>query len=131
MTGVLAAAAGCAATADPAPVSPELGTEFTLAPGETVRLDGDRLVVSFGDVPADSRCPAGADCVWEGDATVVTEVTAGGQRSRSELHTNSRFATGVTVGGYRIDLVSLRPSPPADGAVPAGDYRADLLVTRA
>ncbi|MEV3960324.1 hypothetical protein AB0M34_05395 [Nocardia sp. NPDC050193] len=129
VTGVLAAAAGCDASAEPPPVSPRLGTEFTLAPGEAARLDDDRLMVSFDEVSADGRCPAGTACVWEGDATVVTEVTVGAQRSRHELHTNQRFATGVTVGRYRIALVALRPSPPASEPVPAADYRADLLIT--
>jgi hypothetical protein len=129
VAGILAAAAGCGASAGPPPVSPQLGTEFTLAPGETARLDDDRLTVSFEEVTVDSRCPAGTACVWEGDATVVTAVTVGAQRSRHELHTNQRFSTGVTVGRYRIELVALRPSPPASGPVPGGDYRAELLVT--
>ncbi|MEV0110215.1 hypothetical protein AB0H42_28300 [Nocardia sp. NPDC050799] len=128
VAGVLAVAAGCGA-AEPTPVSPQLGTEFTLAPGETARLDGTRLTVMFGEVPADSRCPDGAACVWEGDATVVTEVTVGDQRSRHELHTSPRFATEAAVGGYRIELVTLRPFRPASGTVPGGDYRVDLLVT--
>ncbi|WP_157105955.1 hypothetical protein [Nocardia sienata] len=127
--GVLAATAGCGASAEPPPVSPRLGTEFTLAPGETARLDDDRLTVSFDQVSADGRCPVGTTCVWEGDATVITEVTAGAQRSRHELHTNQRFSTEVTVGRYRIALVALRPSPPASGPVSGGEYRVDLLVT--
>ncbi|MGW3277648.1 hypothetical protein [Nocardia rhamnosiphila] len=129
VTGVLAAAAGCGASAEPPPASPQLGTQFTLAPGETARPDDDRLTVAFEKVSADGRCPAGTACVWEGDATVVTEVTVGAQRYRHELHTNQQFATGVTVGRYRIELVALRPSPPASGPVPSGEYRADLLVT--
>lgn len=129
VTGVLAAAVGCGASAEPPPASPPLGTEFTLGLGETARLDDDRLTVSFDAVAADGRCPSGTACVWEGDAMVVTEVILGAQRSRHELHTHQQFATGVTVGRYRIELVALRPSPPASGPVPGGEYRADLLVT--
>ncbi|MGW5384300.1 hypothetical protein [Nocardia sp. NPDC003963] len=129
VAGLCAVAAGCGAPAGPPADSPRLGTEFTLAPGDTVRLDGDRLTVSFDGVSADSRCPARAQCVWEGDAIVVAAVSVGEQRSSAELHTSRRFATGATVGGYRIELVALRPSRPADGVVPAAEYRADLLVT--
>ncbi|MET8798803.1 hypothetical protein ABZV91_20625 [Nocardia sp. NPDC004568] len=129
VTAALTAAVGCGARAEPPPVSPQLGAAFTLAPGETARLDQDRLTVTFGEVPADSRCPAGTDCVWEGDATVIAEAAAGGQSSRHELHTNRRFPTGATVGRYRIELVALRPSRPGIGMVPAPDYRAELLVT--
>ncbi|MEU4840375.1 hypothetical protein [Nocardia testacea] len=129
VTVALTAALGCGASAEPPPVSPRLGAPFTLAPGETARLDRDRLTVSFGEVPADSRCPAGPTCVWEGDATVVIEVAVGSRSSRHELHTNGRFATGAAVGGYRIELVALRPSRPESAVVPAADYRAELLVT--
>lgn len=132
LAGLLPGATGCGASAQPPsfPVLAELGETFTLSAGASARLDDDRVIVSFAEVPADSRCPVGTACVWEGDATVVAEVTVGGRRSRPELHTGPRFATVAIVDGYRIELVALRPSPPPDGAVPVGDYRADLLVGR-
>ncbi|MGW1739391.1 hypothetical protein ACWCPQ_11330 [Nocardia sp. NPDC001965] len=132
LAGLLLVSTGCGAAAEP-PASPslaELGVPFTLPVGAAARLDDDRVIVSFAEVPDDSRCPAGTTCVWEGDATVVAEVTVEGHRSRPELHTSPRFTTEVVVDGYRIALVALRPSPPGE-TVPVGDYRADLLVTEA
>ncbi|WP_328392924.1 hypothetical protein [Nocardia sp. NBC_00416] len=121
----------CSAVADSPDAPVELGAEFTLAAGASADLDQDRMTVLFAEVPEDSRCPEGTACMWAGDATIVAEVTVGAQRSRQELHSNRRFATGATVGGYRIELVAVHPSPPAGGRVPAADYRVDLLVTRA
>lgn len=60
------ATAGCREP-DVPPDAPtaDLGTEFTLAPGNTMRVDDDRMRVSFDKVSQDSRCPKDVDCVWE------------------------------------------------------------------
>ncbi|MFI5720503.1 hypothetical protein [Nocardia sp. NPDC051750] len=126
--GIVLAAPGCAA-AEPAPAPlPELGTEFTLAAGDTAVLDEGRVAVLFRDVPEDSRCPADVACAWAGDATVITEVSAGGASSAHELHSNPTFPTEVSTGGYRIALRSVRP--PARAEIPLSEYRVRLLVTR-
>ncbi|WP_280419838.1 hypothetical protein [Nocardia carnea] len=125
--GIIGAAAGCA-PAEPAP-PPELGSEFTLSGGDTAVLDAGRVTVLFRDVPEDSRCPADVDCVWAGDATVLTEVTVDGTRSAHELHSNPQFPADVLTGGYRIALRSIAP-PGSTSEIPLSDYRVNLLVTR-
>ncbi|WP_280462051.1 hypothetical protein [Nocardia carnea] len=125
--GIIGAAAGCK-SAEPAP-PPELGTEFTLSGGDTAVLDAGRLTVLFRDVPEDSRCPAEVNCVWEGDATVLTEVTVDGTQSAHELHSNPQFPTDVLTGGYRIALRSITP-PGSASEIPLPDYRVNLLVTQ-
>ncbi|NKY57521.1 hypothetical protein [Nocardia flavorosea] len=125
--GVMTVAAGCA-SAEPAP-PPELGTEFTLSGGDTAVLDAGRVTVLFRDVPEDSRCPAEVNCVREGDATVLTEVTVDGARSAHELHSNPQFSTEVRTGGYRIALRSMQPAG-SSSEIPLPDYRVNLLVTR-
>ncbi|WP_327147310.1 hypothetical protein [Nocardia sp. NBC_01329] len=133
LAGLLLASMSCGASAEPptSPVTAELGTPFTLSAGVVASLDDDRMIASFAGIPADSRCPAATACVWEGDATVVIEVSVGGQRSRPELHTSRRFGTGANVNDYRIELVALRPARPPSGTIPVGDYRVDLLITKA
>jgi len=108
-----------------------LADPFTLAPGETVQVEGTGLRVTFESVGADSRCPVDVTCVWEGDAVVVVSVRpAEAAPARHELHTSGRYPNEVDAGGYGVRLVDLAPVPRA-GAYPApGDYRATLLVTR-
>ncbi|WP_245669231.1 hypothetical protein [Nocardia speluncae] len=118
---------GCV-SAEPAP-PPELGTEFTLAGGDTAVLDAGRVTLLFRDVPEDSRCPAEVNCVWEGDATVLTEVTVDGTQSAHELHSNPQYPADVLTGGYRIALRSLAP-PGSTSEIALPDYRVNLLVTR-
>jgi hypothetical protein len=108
-----------------APTSPQ---EVQLTLGQSQRVGG--LTVRFDEVSADSRCPLGVQCVWEGDAAVLLTVS---EPSRSgaalELHTAGRFPREGTYGRYRVRLVSLEPQPRAGGPVRPDLYRATLLVT--
>lgn len=126
------ATAGCREP-DVPPDAPtaDLGTEFTLAPGNTMRVDDDRMRVSFDKVSQDSRCPKDVDCVWEGDATIIATVTVGSAQSRQEFHSNRRLASAATVDGYRIELKALSPELLSTQSISPSDYRVALLVTRA
>src|SRR5262245_26093143 len=66
---------GCdqAQTSPTAPVD----AEFTLAPGQARRIEGEPLAISFVGVSGDSRCPADALCVLGGSATVAITVASG------------------------------------------------------
>jgi len=135
--GVAAAvlATGLAATAckdgltSPSAAVP-LGSEFTLAVGQSATVAGAGLRVGLRAVRDDSRCPVDVQCVWEGDATVALDLSGGSAPAAYDLHTSGRFAREAEYGAYRIALVRLDPTPRA-GAVPgAGDYRATLVVVR-
>ncbi|MFD4404995.1 hypothetical protein ACFWPH_19770 [Nocardia sp. NPDC058499] len=125
--GIALAVAGCV-PAEPAP-PPELGTEFTLAVGDTAVLEAGRVTVLLSDVTDDGRCPEGAMCVWEGDAVVHIETTVAGRQSAHELHANPQFPTEAHTDGYRIALRSIQP-PGSAGEIPLAEYRVNLLVTR-
>ncbi|WP_067480629.1 hypothetical protein [Actinomadura hibisca] len=109
------------------PVGP--GEVFTLAPGGSARLADGALTVTFKDVAGDSRCPTGAQCIWEGDATVAVSVAeGGGAPAAHELHTTLQPGE-VAVGGYTLRLVALNPYPEQGDPIGAGDYRADFTLT--
>ena len=110
-----------------APQNAPLSREVELAPGESAQVEG--LSVKFEGVSADSRCPVGVQCFWEGDAVVVVTLNAPARAGAAlELHTAGRFPREATFGHYRVKLVSLVPQPREGEPVPAGDYRATLLV---
>jgi hypothetical protein len=111
-----------------APTSPSpLSREVQLAPGESARVDG--LTIAFEGVPADSRCPADVQCIWEGDAVVVVRASESSRESSAlELHTAGRFPREGTYGRYTVRLVSLAPQPRDGAPVPQPQYRATLLV---
>jgi hypothetical protein len=69
-----------AAVVAPAVFSLEEAADSIPVPyGTTVSVD--RMLLTFIDVPQDSRCPARVVCVWAGDATVSAGVTLACTRS--------------------------------------------------
>lgn len=108
-----------------------LGTDFTLAPGESVLVDGAGTVLTFVGVTGDSRCPSSAllQCVWAGSARVsLRSTTSAGVR---EVSLESGLPTDtVSIGQTLVRLRSVTPARLTLDSIPAGSYRATLLVTR-
>ena len=88
--------------------------------------------LSFIDVPQDSRCPIGVQCVWEGDATVTLAVLPAGTSDTTwiELHTSTKFPTQGTYNGLNIRLQKLEPYPQKDMKIQLPDYVATRTIAR-
>ena len=120
------AVAGCRGPAEPRLVSVEVSSpaDVTLRIGQAVRVDG-KLRATFIGVPADSRCPATAECIWAGDAAVaITSSTGTGSSCPDTLHTAN--PTLALCGNYLISLLELTPYPQVPGQIPPGVYEARL-----
>ena len=98
----------CGLSTDPAE---QVEGDVRVEVGEEAEIPGTVLRISFIQVNADSRCPSGAVCIWEGDAEVAIGLTAGsGPTQLVELHTtiDPRF---VDFSGVRVTLADLVPYP--------------------
>jgi starvation-inducible outer membrane lipoprotein len=104
--------------------------DFDLKHGQTARLDGTGVTVSFVGVPEDSRCPVDVQCVWAGNGAVslvVTDETGG----KTTVILNTMLSPrSVRVSGYEIGLTGLRPDPKQSSPIPLANYVATLRVTR-
>lgn len=119
--------AGCGGLQDTA----SLGEEFSLHPGEDIAITGEDLTITFVSVTNDSRCPAGVQCVWEGNAEVhIRMAKAGHPESEVVLNTSSRFATEAPYLEYVIRMSALKPLPSPGMTIYKVDYLAELAVTR-
>ena len=108
-----------------------LGEEFTLRPGQSVRIEGENLRVRFDGVLEDSRCPTSVSCIWEGNARVAVTLAKPAQpATQLELNTNPQFATEGDYMGYTLRLVALEPYPDTEESIPQRAYRATFIVTR-
>ncbi len=116
-------------SSEPGPVT--LGESFVLRIGQSARIEAEALHVGFEDVPADSRCPKGEQCVWEGDATVrVWLRKATEPKETLELHTSSKADRAVSALGYEVLLLRVDPYPVSGRTIARGDYAATLELTR-
>ncbi|MBT2211593.1 MULTISPECIES: hypothetical protein [Actinomadura] len=126
---LIACASGASAGTDDPTIKP--GAPFTLAPGQTGRLDGGALTVRFDGVSDDSRCPATVDCVWAGSATVHLTITFGeAAPAARDLYVNGTSAKTVAVSGYKVSLIGLAPERQSTKPLPKDAYRAKLRVDR-
>ena len=120
---------GIVAAALAAPAEPELGHPFEMRPAEVVTIQ--RVRITFDNVSDDSRCPAGASCMWAGDAAAVfTLETPPSAALHCTLHTNGRFDRETEYGGLIVRLEGIKPHPREGATIRPDDYRATLVVTR-
>lgn len=126
---LLLAALGAVLQASSA-TSARLGEEFKLKIGREVRIAGEKLSIRFNAVRDESRCPTGVQCVWEGNAGVVVELsTEKGKVVEATLNTSIK-PNQLEHEGYKIKLVGLNPYPKADQRISPKDYEAVLVVTK-
>ena len=108
-----------------------LGESFVLRIGESSRIEAEAVQVGFEDVAADSRCPKGEQCIWEGDATVRVWLQRESQpKEMCELHTSSKGDGAASALSYEVRLHRLDPHPISGRTIAKEDYRATLEVTR-
>lgn len=111
LLALLAAAVGAACTGSTEPRPLPTGSEVILELGKSAQLDGTGITVTFTSVE-DSRCPTGAQCIWEGNGHVALEVrSAGGAPTTGELNTHPSYPNDLTYRYVRLALAELDPYP--------------------
>lgn len=86
--------------------------------GETVTVKG--VSVKFLEVLEDSRCPEGANCIWEGRAIVKVRVSANGNSGEKillfgALMPGEEKNTNIySTDAFAINGLTLQPYPKAD-----------------
>ena len=56
------------------PITADLRTEFTLAPGQSATINGTGLALTLVSVPGDQRCPLNIECAMSGPVSVSISV---------------------------------------------------------
>jgi hypothetical protein len=108
------------------PVRTTVPGAVILGPGQSVDLTEFGLIATFDSVTADSRCPLGAECFWEGDgATRFTLHRYQGDAVICTLHT-TLSPNFISVNGLNIELTDLLPHRSLGTIVVPGGYAAVL-----
>ncbi len=107
------------------------GTEnLTLKASQQKTAGRTGVKVRFISVAEDSRCPAGTNCIWSGNARVRFEmIIKGGKRKTFEANTTAG-PKGDQLDGWAVQLVSLTPAPRMNATLDPQRYIAKITVTR-
>ncbi len=107
-----------------------LGEPFTLGVGEIVEVGGGGLVIGFNSIPADSRCPMEAFCVWEGNAEAALWLSLPiGNVEYFSLHTTLDPQVHVH-DIFRVELLWVAPYPTVGVPIPPAAYEVMLAVVQ-
>jgi hypothetical protein len=109
------------------PTAP-LDKEFTLAPGDTMSIEGASLSVRFNQITGDNRCPADVVCVLGGSADV--SITTVWEQSTRNYVLRTGDMKPVQHDRYTIALVQVQPYPFSVRTIPPDEYRVTLKVTQ-
>ena len=107
-----------------------LGQEFTLPIGETAEIDSESLSIKFVEVIGDSRCPAGVECVWAGEAQCRLRFTYAGSLAEMVI---VQPGGGASAKDYFIQykiVFKLEPYPQKGQQIAASDYKLLMTVTK-
>ena len=104
----------------------------TLEEGDTVFLSDVHTRVTFVAKTEDSRCPLGVDCVWEGEVTIVLDVTRGSDDPvpvtlKGHVGPDGDGAVSAEAAGLRFTLKRVAPYPQYD-VPPPESSTIQLLV---
>jgi hypothetical protein len=85
--------------------------------------------LSFDSI-SDSRCPTGAVCVWEGNASVrlIIQNTAN-DSTTFRLNTHGSLLSDTLVGGLHFELIDLLPYPELNKEYSLDDYTLQFLIS--
>ncbi len=103
---------------------------FTIGVGQSARITGEDMKVTFNGVIGDSRCPQNVTCVWEGVAS--SNITIVYQGKDYTVVLNSPGLTDQakeTFNDYTLTY-SLNPYPREGEEISPNDYRLTLTLTK-
>jgi hypothetical protein len=107
-----------------------LGKQFTLPIGKIMTIKGEDLKIGFEEVNGDSRCPAGAQCVWEGEAKCRGTITHEGMTYVIIFYQAGSTPTDQPLVDSYMAHYTLEPYPQVNQTIDHDDYRLVMTVTK-
>lgn len=108
-----------------------LNGPVTLAPGQSVE-GADGTTITVVEVLEDSRCPADALCIRQGNVKVLIEVSFGTETQQYRLTLGELLAGDVTsvmvAGGHMVTLTQVDPYPLTSQPTDPADHRVTLDI---
>lgn len=98
--------------------------------GQTVRVTGEGISLTFDSVTSDTRCPLGLECFWEGDAGAQMRIQGLNVPARvCTLHTSLEPKL-IVVNSVKITLKRVVPYPKVGLKINPLEYVVSLELTK-
>lgn len=109
------------------------GTPFTLGVGASAAVGDEGMVLGFEAILADSRCPIGVWCFWEGDAAAALWLDIPDcPRQEFVLHTYWDYQQSVDLCLAVVELLDVQPYPDVnEPPIDPLDYVVTVVVQEA
>ena len=126
----------------PAPITADVGAEFTLAPGQSGTISAAGIVITLTGVAGDGRCPLEIECAASGPVTVSIAAQSGSQAPQEftfqtftdnsgrvpEMHFQG-MQESVEFGEFMIEVKSVLPFPQKSvSEIADSEYRVSFVV---
>ena len=109
-------------------VSAGLSEEFFISPGQKAVINNSGLEITFNKVVEDSRCPLGAECVWEGNGRIEISVRHNGWTDETQELNTTLDPQELIAGDFTIRLLELQPYPETGREISSAAYKIRLIV---
>jgi hypothetical protein len=108
-----------------------LGDTISILWHDCLKGPENKMYICMESVINDSRCPTGAYCFWEGNATVRFKFEKVNEDPvLFDLNTHRGFTTDTVISGYKFSLVGLDPYPTLNRRIDPKDYRAQIVIEK-
>ena len=111
-------------------VTAGLGEIFTIGVGQSARITGEDMIVTFNGVNDDSRCPQNVTCVWEGVASSNVTITHKGVNYSIVLNQPGLTEQAEDTFINYMLTYSLNPYPREGEEISPNEYRLTLTLTK-
>jgi hypothetical protein len=107
----------------------QTGSDFDLVTGETARVSGSFVNITFTGVREDSRCPADVQCVWQGNAAVRLALRHANGRVTDTVLSLNQEPHSMRYENLFVAVRDLNPQRRTDHPLKPEDYTVTLRVT--
>ena len=107
--------------------------QFQLKINQTAS-EPNNVSVKFFNVTADSRCPSDVTCIWQGESTVVVDITKNNQDlGNFDLKSGlgDKNATVQIPGGYFLQIIKVEPYPTSGTKIQLSNYTSTFTLSQA
>jgi hypothetical protein len=109
----------------------DLGQQVTVKVGQILEINDEPLKIQFAEIINDSRCPTGAQCIWQGEVSGRLEVTL----------QNTKYTKVITQPGLSSDMgeadfdgytirFNVLPYPKVGMKIESADYQMQVTVDK-